>query len=133
MATKESKDVTVYIPKRGLALPDPKTIKTAREVAGKNPPLKNLKDHPEFDGQKIIITGVRQAVGDMGTYVLCTALVYPESVDPYKLTAAQVEDYGCIISTGSENFVDRVLTAVSSDSLPMAGTLRRGGRAWFLD
>lgn len=133
MSKEESKKVEVYIPKRGLALPDKKTVNTVKDVAGKNPVLKNLRDHPEFDGQNIIITSVRQAVGDMGAYVLCTSIVYPDSVDPYKLSAEELEDYGCIISTGSENFVDRVLTAVSSDSLPMIGRLRRASRAWLLD
>lgn len=134
MATKdENKKNEIYIPKRGLALPDPKTIKTTREVAGKNPVLKNLKDHPEMDGQNVIVTSVRPAVGDMGQYILCGAFVYPDSVDIHKLTPDQVQDYACILSTSSENFMDRVLTAVSSDSLPMIGKLRRGGRAWFLD
>jgi hypothetical protein len=124
----------IYVPARTITkLPPRKEIKSAREVAGKNPTLVNLKDHPEFDGQNIVIFSGTVAQGDQSNYVLCVSMIYPDSVDPWMMTDEQREDYTYIVSTGSANVMDRVQTAIASGTLPFSGKLRRGGRAWFID
>jgi len=118
--------IVVNRPSAVITIPDPSQVNTARAVAGRNPPAKNLRDHKEFNGQMCIVLGARIANGDTGEYVLATALVYPEGEKP-------TEDHAIILMTGSSNILDRVVTALQTDALPMIGKLRNEGRAWFLD
>lgn len=133
MATEKNTAPSIYIPRKGITLPKKDQINSAAKVAGKNPPLKNLKDHPEMDGMNVIIGDVTLCQGDQSNYVMCPAFVFPDSVDPWKLKEEELQDYACTISTGSANFMDRVLIAADQKAFPLAGKLRRGGRAWFLD
>lgn len=118
--------IVVNRPSAVIVAPDPAQVNTARAVAGRNPPAKNLRDHKEFAGQMCMILGARIANGDTGEYVLATALIYPEGEQP-------TEEHAIILMTGSSNILDRVVTAMQTDALPMVGKLRNEGRAWFLD
>ena len=130
----QSKTHAVYVPVRSITkMPPRNTVKTARDIAGKNPPLNNLKDHPEFDGLNCMIFAGVVAQGDQSNYVLCPAIIYADSVDPWSLTDEEREDMTVILSTGSANFMDRVQTAIATNGFPFVGKLRRAGRAWFLD
>lgn len=109
-------------------------IPTASEVAGENPPFMNLKDHPELNGQGIIIINadIRNGVlpdGKITEYAICQAFVFPDGV---KLTNENKKDYACMISSGSDNFMQRIKSALTV-GFPFRGTLRNVGRAWFID
>lgn len=109
-----------------LSLPDPTRARKLSNVAGELPPVYNLRDHPEFDGQDILIVGVRLSQGgEFGDYVKIAC--YP--LEDGKPTRPVV------IMTGSANVVDRAMTIaeeVSSDN-PIIGKLRSAGRAWLLE
>lgn len=111
-------------------LPAKGTIKRVSEVAGKNPEMVNLRDHPEFDGRDCMIFSARIAAGDYGDYAITTAAVYPADVE---LTEENKDQYIILLSSGSENFLERVIATMQADAFPILGTLRNAGKAWFLD
>lgn len=105
--------------------PDPRSVTPIKSIAGHNPAAMNLRDHPELDGMKIIVESARMADGETKPYVILKAWVY--------VGDAPEADNACVVVTGSENIVERMLLAISNDALPVSGTLRKSGRAWFLD
>jgi hypothetical protein len=111
-------------------LPDMKNLKSVREVAGKNPPAVNLRDHPEFNGLNCIMGDGKINPGEEGDYYIGVCFIFPDSVT---LDEENKDDYAFTLMTGSSNILDRYITAKESGSLPMIGTFRKAGRAWFLD
>lgn len=116
--------------KSRLQLPAKDQIKNVKDVAGKNPEMFNLRDHLEFDGCNCLIFSARIAKGDYGDYAITTAAVYPANVE---LTEENKDQYIILLSSGSENFMERVIVAMQADAFPMLGALRNAGQAWFLD
>ncbi len=111
-----------------LAIPDMKTVNTVQQVAGKNPPGVNLKDHPEYDGLNFIVIRARIATGSEGnSFIIATGFIHPANVTP------TIEDHAVTLITGAGNVFERIVYAMEQNAFPIAGTLRRGGRAWFLD
>jgi len=116
-----------------LAIPDMKQVSTVRQVAGKNAPAVNLKDHPEFDGQTLLAVRGRWNSGEtstFGPYVIVDGFIYPKGT---KLTEKNAADYAVTLMTGSGNVYDRMLQCITDNAFPVSGDLRRGGRAWFVD
>lgn len=111
-----------------LAVPDMQTVNTVQQVAGKNPLGVNLKDHPEFDGQKFMCVRARITSSAEGNqFIIATGFVFPEGVKP------TVEDHAVTLITGAGNVFERVVIAMEQNAFPIVGKFRRGGRAWFLD
>ena len=118
--------------------PDPATVTPLKKVAGVNPPPTNLKDHPELDGRVIIINDCKvNPEGEYGPFCILDVWLLGkgkkvEDVAKMKATDFSEEDHTVII-TGAGNLYSRVTLALSEDALPISGTLRKSGRAWFLD
>lgn len=110
--------------------PDPRTVSDVNKVVGKNPPKANLRDHPEYSGMEITIMDVRFTGGDIGGKKT-TFMVAPAYITVPGRKATQ-EDFRMLI-TGSDNVIGRVAAAFAKGALPIKGTLRLSGRAWFLD
>jgi hypothetical protein len=128
-------------PRSGLAIriktaedmaipPDPKSVSPIDKVAGKNPPVANLRDHPEWAGMDLYITDVRFGEGEVNgkhsDYFIAVAFVCAPGKKPAK------ENF-VLLRTGADNVYQRIAEAYVKNALPVKGTLRRGGRAWFLD
>lgn len=111
------------------------TVTPVQDVAGANPPKLNLKDHPEINGYTLIVNRVSLREGDskMGPWILCDAYIVPPTVDIFSLEPTEQEQYLYTFMSGAENVLDRVMKAASIQALPMSGTLRNEGQAWFLD
>jgi hypothetical protein len=146
MASKTKNPVeeeTPVIPKRSIIparprLPDPATVTPLRKIAGTNPQPTNLKDHPELDGRVIVINDCKvNPEGEYGPFCILDVWLLPkekkaEDLAKMKATDFTEEDHTVII-TGAGNLYSRVTLALSEDALPISGTLRKSGRAWFLD
>lgn len=111
-------------------IPDPKTVTSINKVAGKNPLAINLRDHPEFSGKEFLCVAARFSDGDIGgkktNFIIAAGFVYTQGQKPTAENAV-------ILITGSSNVYNRLAEAASKNTLPVVGTLRLGGRAWFLD
>lgn len=122
----------INVPSRknaALTVPNMGTISKIGAVAGKNPPGMNLKDHPEFADQNFLCVSAKFAPGeDGGEYVIATGFIFPDEVE-----TPTVEDHAVTLITGSENICSRISIAQAENALPVAGKLRRSGRAWFWD
>jgi hypothetical protein len=108
-------------------------VHTSRDVSGVNPPKFNLKDHPEVDGRRVMILGGTQTEGEFGIFLIAPALIYPVDVDIFGIDEESRAAYAVTLITGSENVMERAMDAISSGQVPLVGTLRNEGRAWFLD
>lgn len=110
--------------------PDPRTVSDVNKVVGKNPPAINLRDHPEFAGMEITVMDVRFTGGDIGgkktTYMVAACFITAPG------RKATQEDFRVVI-TGADNVMQRIAAAYAQGALPIKGTLRKAGRAWFLD
>lgn len=101
------------------------------DLGGARPPVLNLKDHPELDGQKIAILdyrvkegSFRDETGKIRDYLFIAALlVNGDNKIPVMLM------------TGAEDIYNRVmqLADVIQSGQPVMGTLSKRGRAWFID
>jgi hypothetical protein len=108
--------------------PNLATVTPLRCIAGDNTKAINLKDHPELDGATIIITKARLASGDMGVYIVMGCYIVPDA------QTQPTDENAITLMTGAENIVDRVgICANDPELFPVVGTLRKAGRAWFLD
>lgn len=141
MADKEDKSNRTYAdPKTGevivfkapVAITPPKrnTLTDINKVAGKNPAAINLRDHPEFAGMELIVADVRLTSGEISGHKTNYAIIACFLVTPGKEPTK--DDFRMLI-TGADNVYDRVVEAVLANALPISGTLRHSGRAWFLD
>lgn len=118
-----------------FAVPAPEQITQVEHLSGKNPKLENFRDHPSWDGQVITIlraelhpgTIADPITGEIKDYFILAALIYPEDVEP------NPEEHGHLIATGSGNIMARLSDAVTEKAFPIQGTLRKSGRAWFID
>ena len=86
-ATKKDGDVVIITRRVKIVPPDMRTVSTIDKVAGKNPPLYNLKDHPEFSGMNVVFMDMKINRGDTGEYMIAPAYVFadgksPKDVDP---------------------------------------------------
>lgn len=114
-----------------VKVPDTRTITPIEKVAGENTPHFNLRDRPEFNGQKIVVVdAVFNVEGspEFGAKPYCTmkCFVYPPSREP------QPSDFRTV-TTGADNVYSRILDAKNAKAFPTLGTLRKSGRAWFID
>lgn len=113
-----------------IAKVDRKTVSRINDVAGKNPLAFNLRDHPEFSGMDIYVMDAtfKQGTldGNQTTYVLATVRICAPGADPNEVEPG-------IMMTGSSNVFDRIVAAMQANALPVVGTLRKSGRAWFID
>jgi len=114
-----------------LAIPDMATVTPISDVVGKNPPMMNFRDHPEFNGMKFLVMRVQLHTGMIEgretSYAIMEGFIYPAG------QAQPTEDNRVLISTGSDNIYQRVCNAFASNALPIVGTLRYAGQARFLD
>lgn len=106
--------------------PDISQAKTFTEIAGPRPAYLNLRDHPEMNNKKIIVTEVRFSSGEFGDFAFMGCYILDEDNVPVKPV---------VIMTGSEDVYARVLICepLIKSGTPMVGTLRQVGRAWILD
>jgi hypothetical protein len=111
---------------------DLKKIKKVEEICGNNIHAVSLRDHPEFNGMDLIVTpaiewGEGMVDGNKTAFVKAGCfLIKPGAKE------ARPED-AILLITGSENVYDRIAEAQQAGGLPMRGSLRKAGRAWFLD
>lgn len=114
-----------------LAIPDMSTVTAIEDVAGKNPEMINLRDHPELAGMKFLVMRARftngMIDGRQTDFVILEGFIYPPG------QAAPTEDNRVLVSTGADNIYQRVAQAFAHNALPVLGTLRYAGRARFLD
>jgi hypothetical protein len=107
--------------------------RTTTELAGNRPPVINLRDHKELDGQLYAIvayefhTGVIDA--EPTEYVILagfTCEAVPEGLKQGQPMA---------IMTGAADIVSRIyeFRDVIDAGTPVAGKFRNAGRAWFFD
>jgi hypothetical protein len=110
--------------------PDLGSVSAISKIAGKNPPVANLRDHPEWNGMDCYITEVHFGEGEVNgrhsDYFVASAFICPPGGKPSK-------DNFVLLRTGAGNMYERVSAAFVMNALPIKGTLRKGGRAWFLD
>jgi hypothetical protein len=97
-----------------------------KTLLGERPPVKNLRDHPEFNGKKVVICNVDFHSGEFGDFVIAGVIPLDENDKP---------DFPVIIMTGSEDIMGRLmaLEATIKAGNAVTGTLRQAGRAWFID
>lgn len=127
--SRTNEQIVVHEPS-ALKPPDPKTVSDINAVAGSNPPAVNLRDHPEFNGKEFTVVDVRFTSGETGgkktTYMVAAGYLCNKGEKPS-------EKNFVVLLTGSSNVLTRVMQAFSQNALPVKGTLRLGGKAWFLD
>lgn len=119
-------------PLEELRPPDSKIISDISKVAGANPSVVNLRDNNSFAGMELLTTEREDLVafgeGDQGgkksNYVMVTCWVYAPGTKPGK---------AILLRTGAGNVYNRIAEAYVKGALPVRGTLRKSGRAWFLD
>lgn len=124
--TGEISENPPQVPGRAIQKPRLAGALTVSQVAGENPTVFNLRDHPEFDGQKIAIVNFKESAGEFGPFVI---------LDVWTVDGQNEADKHIIIMTGSENVYARVLSCQDSikSGAPVIGTLRNSGDAWFID
>lgn len=128
------KSVTIAPPMSELRPPDEKLIRDISKVAGANPAVLNLRDHPEFAGCALITTNDPNAIaftdsdqdGKRSSYLIVTCWIVAPGQKPEPGKAV-------LLRTGASNVYNRIAEAWIKGQLPVKGTLRKGGRAWFLD
>lgn len=128
--------VQVKISKSVFKPPKAGAVTPIDQVAGKNPPAVNLKDHPEFSGMELTIMDAKWKKSTLGghldTYLLLACFITTPGTQPKE------SDY-VILMTGAENVQARIadaeMAAGEGSPYPLKGILRasKGGRAWFLD
>jgi hypothetical protein len=104
-----------------------------QNIAGKQIPAWNLKEHPELDGARIVVTKVKPndgASSEFGPFVVCEVWVIPTGKN---LKDCNPESDLKMIITGADNVYERTVLALSNEALPFSATLRKSGRSWFLD
>ena len=110
--------------------PDMQAVSKISQVAGANPPVANLRDHPEWAGMDCYITEVHFGEGEQNgkqsDYFVATAFICAPGQKPKP-------DNFVLLRTGAGNIYNRIAEAFVKNALPIKGTLRKGGRAWFLD
>ena len=110
-----------------------KTVKNVAEICGDNIHAVSLRDHPEFNGLDLVVTpavewGEGIIDGNKTAFVKAGCFLVQHGAKEVRPADA------ILLITGSENIYDRIASASQlPDGLPMRGTLRRAGRAWFLD
>jgi hypothetical protein len=109
-----------------------KGIKNISEVSGDNVHAVSLRDHPEFQGMDLIVTsdvhwGEGMIDGNKTAFVKAGCFLIPHGAKEVK------KEDAVLLITGSENIYDRIADAQQAGELPVRGTLRKAGRAWFLD
>ena len=112
---------------------DLKHVNNIAEICGDNIHAVSLRDHPEFNGMDLVVTpavewGGGMIDGNKTAFVKAGCfLLNPGAKEARKENAI-------LLITGSENIYDRIAAASQVEGgLPMRGTLRKAGRAWFLD
>lgn len=109
---------------------DMKHVNNINQVAGKNPLSVNLRDHPEFSGMDLYVQEVtfHEGTGDgkKTLFLVATGRICAPGGDPNKVEPV-------VLITGASNVFDRVAVAAAAGAFPIKGTLRKSGRAWFLD
>lgn len=113
-----------------LVPPDLKTVTNVSQVAGKNPPACNLRDHDELSGMDVYIVDCAFGSGDQNGRPSPFVVIKGFVTSPGK---APTEENAMVIVTGADNVYQRVALAFADHMLPIRGTLRKSGRAWFLD
>lgn len=109
------------------ALPKLGAVTSLADVAGENIKAHNLRDHPEYDGQILVIADVKFNSGETGPYAVFNAYRLPPG------SKTVTEENHVIIMTGSENVVERLARVLAANGFPVKAQLRKAGRAWFLD
>lgn len=117
-------------PAQALTPPDLKTVKRVDAVAGKNPAAANLRDHPEFSGMEFYVTDAKFGTGDISGRSTAFVVMLGYLV---KAGDKPKEDNLVTIITGADNVYARIAQAYVKEAFPIVGTLRKSGRAWFLD
>lgn len=128
-------DKSIIVRQKMFKVPSEDQITEVESLSGKNPLLENIKNNPNWSGQKIIIldaqfhkgTQANPETGEISDYYICPALVYPDGVQP------NAEEHGHLLSIGASNIFARISDAVTERAFPIRGTLRKSGRAWFID
>jgi hypothetical protein len=102
------------------------TTTPMKSLLGERPPVKNLRDHPEFNGKKIAICNVSFHNGEFGDFVIAGVIPFDEN---------DKQEYPVIIMTGSEDIFGRLMALEGeiNSGHTVTGTLRQAGRAWFID
>ncbi len=123
-------EVTSMKTQAALTIPDMSTVTEISAVAGANPEMVNLRDHPELAGMRFLIQRARFTNGMIDgrttDFVILEGFIFPPGQQP-------TEDNRVLVSTGADNIYQRVAAAFAADALPIIGTLRYAGRARFLD
>ena len=107
-------------------------VTPVQKVSGKNILHINLRDHPELNDLHIVIAAAGFNMDGSPEYnskPYCTLICW---VWPKTREVDMVADLRSI-STGAGNVFDRTLDAQNANAFPISGTLRKSGRAWFLD
>ena len=126
--------ITVKAPIEKVRPPDPKSLSLIGQIAGPNPNVVNLRDHPEYAGMDLVTTddassitfGEGEQNGRKSSYLMMVCWITPPGQKPEQGKAI-------VLRTGAGNVYDRVAEAWVKGAFPIKGTLRKGGRAWFLD
>lgn len=109
---------------------DMKRVSNINAVAGKNPMAVNLRDHPEFAGMDLYVQDVtfHEGTGDgkKTLFLVASGRICAPGGDPNKVEPM-------VLITGASNVFDRIAYASAQGAFPIKGTLRKSGRAWFLD
>jgi hypothetical protein len=113
-----------------LTPPDMKSVSRIDKVAGKNPAAANLRDHPEFSGMELVAVDAKFGSGEISgrstAFVVIAGFLFKPGDKPSAENAVT-------LITGADNVYARLAMAYSTDSFPIAGTLRKSGKAWFID
>lgn len=133
MSTSTASKAVVKI-NPAFILPKREQITQVSDVSGKNPEYSSLKDHAEWNGFKILVISAEikagtipdQVTGEIKDYCLMVAAIYPPSREPEQSDVR-------VVATGAGNVFQRVKDAILEKQLPVEGTLRKSGRAWFVD
>lgn len=127
------RDIAVIPVNPLFVIPSREEVTDIKQISGVNPPFSSLKNHPEYNGMKILVMHaelkngtIPDASGAVQDYVLMACAVFPPSRQPS-------QDDVQIIATGAGNVFTRVKDAIVAGVFPIEGTLRNAGRAWFID
>jgi len=109
-----------------------KEVKNVSEICGENIHAVSLRDHPEFAGMDLVVTpavewGEGMIDGNKTAFVKAGCFLLKAGAKEAR------KENAILLITGSENIYDRIAEAQQNGGLPMRGTLRKAGRAWFLD
>lgn len=125
----KSAQTKAVVPARFMP-PAMSSVTPVQKVSGQNTAKVNLRDNPELNGMTIIVTDARlNAEGSAEyaqPYLVAKCFIFPPSRE------ATPEDARVLV-TGSGNVYERLLDCKMNNAFPISGTLRKSGRAWFLD